>query len=62
MSRDEYQGLIKLASEQVPFGVYAVENGSYAELRNDKCKSMTKLKKLIQQFKAKGYKVMANGR
>ena len=25
MSREEYQGLCKVASEQVPFGIYAVE-------------------------------------
>lgn len=62
MSPKEYQGLLKIASEQVPFGVYAVEKGNYAELRNDKCQSMTQLKKLIQQFKTKGYKVMVNGR
>ena len=36
MSRKEYQGLLKIAKEQVPFGVYALEKGDYAELRNDK--------------------------
>ena len=35
MSREEYQGLQKVASDQVPFGVYAVEKDGYAELRND---------------------------
>lgn len=25
MNRKEYQGLLKVAAEQVPFGVYAVE-------------------------------------
>ena len=36
MSQEEYQGLLKVASDQVPFGVYAVEKEGYAELRNDK--------------------------
>lgn len=62
MSRNEYQGLLKVASEQVPFGVYAVEKGNYAELRADKCKSATQLKALIRQFKAAGFKVRYNGR
>ena len=60
MSQEEYEGLLEIASEQVPFGIYAVEKQGYAELRNDKCKSITQLKKLIRQFKARGFKVYAN--
>lgn len=60
MSQEEYEGLLEIASEQVPFGIYAVEKRGYAELRNDKCKSITQLKKLIRQFKARGFKVYAN--
>ena len=62
MSKSEYQELLKVASEQVPFGVYAVEKKDYAELRNDKCESVTQLKKLIRAFRQEGYKVHANGR
>ena len=62
MSQREYQGLLKVASEQVPFGIYAVEKTGYAELRCDKCKSMSQLKELTRQFKAEGFKVYANGR
>lgn len=62
MSRSEYEGLLQIASEQVPFGVYAIEKKDYAELRNDKCPSITQLKNLIRNFKAKGFKVLSNGR
>lgn len=62
MNQEEYRGLLKVASEQVSFGVYAIEKKDYAELRCDKCSSTTKLKKLTQQFKANGFKVHANGR
>lgn len=62
MSKKEYQGLLKVASEQVAFGIYAVEKGDYAELRNDICKSQSQLKDLIRQFKVQGFKVHANGR
>ena len=62
MSRQEYQGMLKLASEQIPFGVYAVEKGDYAELRHDRCSSITQLKSLIRQFRAQGFKVHANGK
>ncbi len=60
MSQMEYQGLLKVASEQVPFGVYAIEKKGYAELRDDKCESNTQLKTLIRGFKAQGFKVLAN--
>ena len=60
MSQEEYQGLLKMASDQVPFGVYAIEKKGYAELRNDHCKSKTQLKALARGFKAQGYKVYAN--
>lgn len=62
MSRNEYQGLLKVASEQVPFGIYAIEKKDYSELRCDKCNSITQLKNLTRQYKAAGYKVYANGR
>lgn len=62
MNRKEFQGLLQIAKEQVPKGVYAVEKGDYAELRNDHCTSTTQLKTLIRQFKSQGFKVHANGR
>lgn len=62
MNQKEYQGLLQVASEQVTMGVYALEKDDYAELRCDKCKSVTQLKELIRQFKAGGFKVYSNGR
>lgn len=61
MSPEEYQGLLKIASDQVPFGVYAIERQGYAELRNDHCKSVTQLKTLKRQFRGQGFRVMENG-
>lgn len=58
MNRKEYEGLLQVAREQIPFD--AIEKPGYAELRCDKCSSMTQLKKLIRQLKAQGYKVLAN--
>lgn len=60
MSQEEYEGLLKIASEQVPLGIYAVKKQGYAELRCDKCESITQLKKLTRQFKTRGFKVYAN--
>lgn len=60
MPRSQYKQLLTVASEQVHFGVYAVEKANYAELRHDKCKSITQLKAIIRQYKAQGFKVHAN--
>lgn len=62
MGMEEYKGLLKIASEQVPFGIYAIEKAGYAELANLHCKSMTELKNEIRAFKKQGYKVYQNGR
>lgn len=60
MSRKEYQGLLKIAKEQVPMGIYAVEKSDYAELRCDICRSITQLKELTRQYRSQGFKVLAN--
>ena len=60
MSREEYQGLLKVASEQIPFGIYALEKEGYAELRHDRCESITQLKGLTRQFRAQGFRVLPN--
>lgn len=62
MSRKEYQGLLKVAKEQVSFGIYAVEKQDYAELRRDVCESMSKMKELTRQFRQQGFKVLSNGK
>lgn len=61
MSQKEYQGLLKIASEQVPFGIYAIEKKGYAELRVDRCESTSQLKAMIRGFKAQRVtKVLSN--
>lgn len=60
IGKKEYEGLLKMASEMVPKGIYAVEQGDYAELRNDHAESNTHLKKMIRDYRAAGFKVMYN--
>ena len=62
MHRMEYKGLLKVAKEQVLFGIYALEKADYAELRCDKCDSITQLKELTRQFRKQGFKVYSNGK
>ncbi len=60
MSKSKYRGLLKIASEQVPKGIYAIEKNDYAELRCD-TGSTTQIKNLRREFKKQGYKVHTNG-
>ena len=60
MGKMEYRKLLQIASEQVPFGIYAVEKHDYAELRNDRCGSITQLKSMIRKYSSQGFKVYAN--
>lgn len=60
MGKNEYQKILKVASDQVPFGIYAIEKNDYAELTNIKCMSMTQLKGFVRQYKTQGFKVYSN--
>jgi len=60
MGKEEYQKLLLIAREQVPFGIYAIEKKNYAELYNERCQSMGQLKKLKRQLTAQGFKVLVN--
>lgn len=62
MGKKQYKGLLKVASEQVSLGIYAIEKADYAELRCDRCSSITQLKELTRQFKKQGFKVHSNGK
>lgn len=60
MSKEEYKKVLKIASEQVPMGIYAIEKGDYAELMNLKCNSITQLKDKGRAYRQQGYRVYSN--
>lgn len=60
MGRKEYRGILKVASKQIPFGIYAVEKDGICELRKDKFDSKEKLKKSVAEYAEKGFKVHYN--
>ena len=61
MSKNKAMNLLRIASEQVPRGIYALETDKIIEMRNDRCSSVTQVKNLKRQFKKAGFKVYANG-
>lgn len=60
MSRKEAQGLLEIASEQVPLGVYGIEKNDHLDLRNDICESVSQVKDMARRYKKNGFKVYAN--
>lgn len=61
MSKNKAMNLLRIASEQAPRGIYALEKDKIIEMRNDRCSSVTQVKNLKRQFKKAGFKVYANG-
>lgn len=60
MGRKEYRGVLKVASQQIPCGIYAVEKDGICELRKDTFYSKEELKKAVSEYAAKGFKVYYN--
>lgn len=60
MGRKEYRGVLKVASEQIPRGIYAVEKGGICELRKDTFDNKEELKKAVAEYAEKGFKVHYN--
>ena len=60
MGRTQIKGVLQAASENVKFGIYAVERKNQVELLNIPCKSKAELKRLKDTYKRQGFKVYAN--
>lgn len=60
MGRKEYKGVLKVASEQIPCGIYAVEKDGICELRKDTFGSKEEFKKAVAEYTEKGFKVHYN--
>lgn len=54
MGRKEYQGILKVASGQIPFGIYAVEKDGICELWKDKFDSKEELNKAVADIGKRG--------
>ena len=55
MGRKEYKGVLKVASQQIPCRIYAVEKDGICELRNDTFDSKEELKKAVAEYTAKEF-------
>ena len=61
MTDNQVRGLLDLASEKVPCGIYAIRKGAdYYEMRNEPL-TRTQLKKARNAYRSAGMKVYCNG-
>ena len=60
MTREQCEGVLKIASTQVPVGIYAVEKGNVLELKNERFRNQKQLNREIVTYHRKGFKVYWN--
>ena len=60
MNAQQLNRVLKVASNQVPFGIYAVKKGRICELHNDKFDSKEDLLAELEKYTKKGFKVYYN--
>ena len=60
MNTKQLNGVLKVASKQVQFGIYAVKKGRICELHNDKFDSKEDLMDNVAKYEKKGFKVYYN--
>lgn len=60
MTAKQLNGVLKVASKQVPFGIYAVKKGRICELHNEKFDSKEDLLAEVARYSQKGFKVYYN--
>lgn len=60
MTAKQLSKVLKVASKQVPLGIYAVKKGRICELHNDKFDSKEVLLDNVAKYEKKGFKVYYN--
>ena len=60
MNSKEFREVLKIASDAVPFGIYAICKSQLAILLNEKYSDKEELKKAVAEYSSKGFKVYYN--
>lgn len=64
VGRQYYRNMLRVAKESTkvkPYGVYAIEKDGHAIFLNRKAPNKTVLKKQIESYESKGFRVFCNG-
>jgi hypothetical protein len=60
MTPRQWKALLKVASDNVPHGIYGVEKDDYGELMNISTDSIKSLKTQIRALRKEGFRVFFN--
>lgn len=60
MNSKQYKGFLDVAKDCLPVGIYAVEKDGLAIMMNEKPKDREDLRKQVEDFKKKGFRVHWN--
>ena len=60
MMRKQLNSVLKIASDQIPFGIYALEKDGICELRKDTFDSVGELERAVSEYELNGFKVLHN--
>lgn len=60
-TRTQGKEILRCAKDKVAFGIYAVKQCGYIELKNETYDTKEALEKAIKEYKAHGFKVYYNG-
>lgn len=60
MSRKQFDGVLSVAKKAVKHGIYAVENDGTAEMKKEMYPNKAELKKAVEKYEEKGFKVYYN--
>lgn len=62
MTKKQFDGVLKVASKQVPFGIYAVKKDGICELHKDHFDTKFKLQQAVKEYAGNGFKVYYNSK
>lgn len=60
MSTKQYKQVLKIASDAVPFGIYAINKGQVAILLDEKYNASEELQDAVKKYIEKGFIVHSN--
>lgn len=60
MGDEQFKGVLKIASKEIPFGIYAIRKKDVAILLKEAYSTHEELKKAVSGYAMKGFKVYYN--
>lgn len=60
MGNEQFEGILKIANKEIPFGIYAVSRKVVAILLKETYSTHEELKKAVSSYAMKGFKVYYN--